>query len=410
MPGVFISYRRDDSAGYAGALARELAMRLGPERVFMDIKDIEGGIKFPEAITQAIDSSEVVLVLVGSHWFDAKDEEGRRRLDKPDDFVRQEVVRALSSKARVIPVLLDGAHLPAAEQLPYDLRSLGSREAMELRNSHWDLDMPQLLASVREGMYALDIQETADKKVGKDFDPSAPNSYGTFWLSIVGLTFLASGLVMLVIQLRFLAHAKTASARVVNLLRERDQSDQDDGYYYRPELEYVTPAGERVRFTLSSASNPPAYYVGELVPILFDPGRPSSAIPNTFWGCWWAVIVFGGVGIMMSPIDFLRRAVRGHRVRRLLRDGRPIMTAYHSVEENTAVEVNGRHPFHVVTQWRNPLSQELVHFRSPALFQDPTFKASGQMITVIVDPNNFHRYLMDLSFLHRGAARPVPRL
>lgn len=99
MPGVFISYRRDDSAGYAGALERELATRFGPQRVFMDIKSIEGGTEFPIAIDEAIKSSDVVLILIGSRWLDKKDGQGFRRLEKPDDFVRQEVARCRAGRA-----------------------------------------------------------------------------------------------------------------------------------------------------------------------------------------------------------------------------------------------------------------------------------------------------------------------
>jgi hypothetical protein len=74
------------------------------------------------------------------------------------------------------------------------------------------------------------------------------------------------------------------------------------------------------------------------------------------------------------------------------------------------VEVNGRHPFHVITQWRNPVSHEFVQFRSPALWKDPTYQVANRMITVVVDPNNLHRYLMDLSFLSGAAGTIIRRM
>ena len=414
MSGVFISYRRDDSAGFAGALERELATRLGPNLVFMDIKDIEGGTEFPVAIEEAIKSSQVVLVLIGSRWLDAKDGQGYRRLEKPDDPVRQEIARALQGSARVIPLLLDGAHLPSEEQLPHDLHSLTTRQALELRNSHWDEDFAQLLNHIREGMFAADIQETADREVGKDFDPIAPGS-ATLNLMLyvvlaIGAIFAAVGVGFAISQVRFLARATNADARVVGLLRE--PTDQG-GFVYRPQLEYVTPAGQTVRVTLSTASDPPGYYVGEVVPILFDPTQPASAIPNTFWGRWLPTLIFGGVGIVVcagGAIPFALRFRRNQRTRRLLREGRPIVTAFHSVEQNTFISVNERHPFFVITQWRNPVSHEIVHFRSSALWEDPSAKASNRMITVVVDPDNFHHYVMDLSFLYRVAGPVVHRL
>jgi len=414
MPGVFISYRRDDSAGFAGALERELATRFGPEFVFMDIKDIEGGTDFPVAIDEAIKSSEVVLILTGSRWLDAKDEHGVRRLEKPGDFVRQEIARALKTQARVIPVLLDGTNLPLAEQLPQDLQPLTTRQALELRNSHWDEDMARLLNHVREGMYAASLQEASGKKIELDFNPTPPG-HRTVKLLLgvtlaMGLIFVAFGIALLVSQVRFLAGARNTDARIVNLLPER----ADDGSYtYRPQLEYVTPAGQTVHTPLDTVSNRSAYHVGELVPILFDPDQPEHAIPNTFWSRWLFVVIFGGIGIVVSgstSIPSVLRAIRRHRIRGLLKKGRPIVTAYHSVEENAAVEVQGLHPFYVITEWRNPVSHELVQFRSPALWQDPRPIASDQLITVVIDPDNFHCYLMDLSFLHGRAAPRVRRL
>src|SRR5271165_1609138 len=362
MPGVFISYRRDDSAGFAGALERELATRFGPEFVFMDIKDIEGGTDFPVAIDEAIKSSEVVLILTGSRWLDAKDEHGVRRLEKPGDFVRQEIARALKTQARVIPVLLDGTNLPLAEQLPQDLQPLTTRQALELRNSHWDEDMARLLNHVREGMYAASLQEASGKKIELDFNPTPPG-HRTVKLLLgvtlaMGLIFVAFGIALLVSQVRFLAGARNTDARIVNL-------------------------------------------------------QPEHAIPNTFWSRWLFVVIFGGIGIVVSgstSIPSVLRAIRRHRIRGLLKKGRPIVTAYHSVEENAAVEVQGLHPFYVITEWRNPVSHELVQFRSPALWQDPRPIASDQLITVVIDPDNFHCYLMDLSFLHGRAAPRVRRL
>ena len=155
------------------------------------------------------------------------------------------------------------------------------------------------------------------------------------------------------------------------------------------------------------------YYVGEVVPILFDPKDPASAIPDTFSGRWLFTIIFGGVGVLVcigGAIPFALRFRRRRKVQRLLKTGRPIATAYSGVEQNSVVEVNGRHPFYVITQWRNPVSRELVQFRSPALWEDPTAKACDRMITVVVDPDNLHHYVMDLSFLYCPAGAVARRM
>ena len=89
MPGVFISYRRDDTKGFAGALLRDLNKRIGSDLVFMDTEDIQGGTEFPSVLVEAVTSSDVVLALIGPRWLEARNAAGRLRLEDPEDFVRQ---------------------------------------------------------------------------------------------------------------------------------------------------------------------------------------------------------------------------------------------------------------------------------------------------------------------------------
>jgi beta-lactam-binding protein with PASTA domain len=146
MPGIFISYRREDSAGHAGRLYDRLSQHFGRSRVFMDVAQIEAGLDFVEAIEQAVGSCQVLLVMIGREWLTSADERGRRRLDDPHDFVRLEVAAALSRNVRVIPVLVEGAKIPTAQDLPDDLARLSRRQAVELRDSRWDADVQDLIA------------------------------------------------------------------------------------------------------------------------------------------------------------------------------------------------------------------------------------------------------------------------
>ena len=90
VDGIFISYRRDDSAGYAGRLYDRLSAHFGADRVFMDVEGIEPGTDFVDAIERAVASCRVLIVLIGDEWLNAKDTSGRRRLDDPHDFIRLE--------------------------------------------------------------------------------------------------------------------------------------------------------------------------------------------------------------------------------------------------------------------------------------------------------------------------------
>ena len=145
---IFISYRRDDSAGYARAVYDELSRRFGGERVFMDVDDIAPGAAFADVIRRAVGGSTLLLVLIGRRWLGER--EGQpARIGEVGDLVRIEVATALAKGMRVIPLLLDGTTMPTASQLPDDLRALVGRNALELDNSRYAADMERLVGAVR---------------------------------------------------------------------------------------------------------------------------------------------------------------------------------------------------------------------------------------------------------------------
>jgi hypothetical protein len=145
-PGrVFISYRREETAYPAGWLFDRLAARFGEGQVFKDVDSIELGDDFVEAITTAVGSCDVLLALIGDEWLTITDDDGRRRLDNADDFVRLEIEAALTRKVRVIPVLVDGAEMPDPSDVPPSLAPLTRRQALELSPSRFDFDTSRLL-------------------------------------------------------------------------------------------------------------------------------------------------------------------------------------------------------------------------------------------------------------------------
>jgi len=147
---IFISYRRDDSAGYAGRLREYLAPHFGPKNVFMDMATIEPGEDFREAIRRAMATCDVVLVMIGKQWLSILDAEGRPRLDNPDDLVRFEIATALSNdKVRVIPVLVRDSIMPGSQVLPDDLKELSWRNAYELSDSRFQYDADKLIQTIK---------------------------------------------------------------------------------------------------------------------------------------------------------------------------------------------------------------------------------------------------------------------
>jgi TIR domain len=145
MGRIFISYRREDSAGHTGRLFDRLSEHFGKDHVFMDIADIEPGVDFVEAINRALDSCDVFVVVIGRQWLNVTDATERRRIDDPEDFIRLEIANALRKKIGVIPVLVQGATMPGAANLPDDLKSLSRRQGHELSENRWDYDMERLI-------------------------------------------------------------------------------------------------------------------------------------------------------------------------------------------------------------------------------------------------------------------------
>jgi TIR domain-containing protein len=146
---VFISYRRDDSAGYAGRVRDRLERELGRNLLFMDVDGIPLGTNFSKVLHEEVAKCGVLLAMIGPNWPDARDEHGNRRLDDPNDFVRIEIAAALQRNIPVIPILLEGARIPKATQLPEDLKELALRNGMEIRHASFQDDMNRLVRGLK---------------------------------------------------------------------------------------------------------------------------------------------------------------------------------------------------------------------------------------------------------------------
>jgi len=151
MRSIFISYRRADSEGYAGRLWDRIAAKFGSKNVFMDVDSIDPGEPFPNILAQALESSDVLVAVVGKNWVGLT-LEGKRRIDETEDFVRLEVAGAMTRGILVIPVLVGGATLPHPQELPSDLTMLSTFNAIEVRHTRFDDDIQRLLAGVEAGL------------------------------------------------------------------------------------------------------------------------------------------------------------------------------------------------------------------------------------------------------------------
>lgn len=142
--GVFISYRRHDSADISGRIYDRLVGKFSKEIIYKDVDSIPLGADFKEHLEKSVTACKVLLAIIGQQWLTIRDEQsGRRRLDDPADFVRIEVETALNNNVIVIPVLVHGTMMPTSTTLPVTLNKLAYRNATVVRpdpDFHHDVD------------------------------------------------------------------------------------------------------------------------------------------------------------------------------------------------------------------------------------------------------------------------------
>jgi hypothetical protein len=152
MASIFISYRREDSAGYAGRIFDALSARFGKDEIFIDVDDIKAGEDFFKVIQETENRCSVLLAIIGKNWLTIQGADGHTRLSNPQDFVRAEIAAGLrggpNGGPRVIPVLVGGASMPRAEDLPEDLAGLVRLEALSIEDTHFHQDLAQLMDAI----------------------------------------------------------------------------------------------------------------------------------------------------------------------------------------------------------------------------------------------------------------------
>ncbi len=164
--GIFISYRRADTAGHAGRLVDQLKSRFG-DQIFFDVDSIKPGANFRQVIEDTFTKCGAVLVLIGKRWLE-RDQEMPRFGDE-QDVITQEVRLAMASKLPILPILVDGASMPGASQLPPALASLSSLNAIDLRHTSFDRDLQAVndhLVEILGGAKETVIEKVALKLYG----------------------------------------------------------------------------------------------------------------------------------------------------------------------------------------------------------------------------------------------------
>jgi hypothetical protein len=141
---LFVSYRRADAPGHAGRVGDGLIKYFGPGQVFKDIASLEPGVDFVDLVRARLQSAFCMVVIIGPNW------SSDRRLHDPDDLHREEISTALRRGIQIIPVLVNGARMPSADELPEDIRPLVRRQAVEVTDTRWDYDVSRVVAKAEQ--------------------------------------------------------------------------------------------------------------------------------------------------------------------------------------------------------------------------------------------------------------------
>ena len=176
MANVFITYRRSDSSSATGRIADRLQTYFSRDQIFYDIATIPLGVDFRTFISEQLDKTDIFLVVIGDNWLNAKDAEGNRRLDNPEDWVRIEVAAALAREnIPVVPVMVGKASSPPGmEDLPDDLADLSARNCIVLRSdATFEGQIERLIAYIdglMEQSAGVETTEGEQLLVGNDKD------------------------------------------------------------------------------------------------------------------------------------------------------------------------------------------------------------------------------------------------
>jgi TIR domain len=144
---IFLSYRRDDAAHFAGRLVDSISRGLPGVKMFIDVDSISPGADFVKVMQEQLASCHAMILVIGPRWLG---QGGRRRLDNPDDFVRLEIEAAINRKIPIVPVLVDGAAMPREDEIPASLHSITRRNYVRIDHENYSAVAPRLVSQLAD--------------------------------------------------------------------------------------------------------------------------------------------------------------------------------------------------------------------------------------------------------------------
>jgi hypothetical protein len=228
--------------------------------------------------------------------------------------------------------------------------------------------------------------------------------FGIF--GIVGLGLLIGGVISVQHTRQFIQTAISAPGVVVeNVLREDRTSNRGSSWAYYPRIRFRTADDQEISFISDVGTRPPSYRVNEPVTVLYDPRQPYSASIRSFGSLWAGSIVLLAMGVVFTSPGvgiLIWKRFNARKNAWLHQNGRRIQADSVHVELNTSLNVNGVNPYRIMCQWLDPATNQMHVFHSANIWYNPSRFLHGKLLEVLVDPNNMHRYTVEISFLPKA--------
>lgn len=229
---VFINYRRALSLKDAQLLHARLQRQFGQAGVFLDVSGLDGGDHWLHTLERHLNASVAMVALIAPGWANAINEQGDRRLDNPNDFVRFELARAFARPIPVLPVLVDGAEMPDVAELPSNLLPLSFPQAMLLRSASFEDDAEKigkrlkvLIAQARPRGVSLRAASAASM-LALATGVAAPIGAAHFGFLVPGLAVVSSDPVLVARVERAEAAVESEKAAKAKLIEDAQASEE----------------------------------------------------------------------------------------------------------------------------------------------------------------------------------------
>ena len=222
--------------------------------------------------------------------------------------------------------------------------------------------------------------------------------------------FLVPGLAMLigaaVVGARVVSFGRSAEHAEGTVTQNRYTTDSDGNGTYHPQVEFVGSDGQKHTFVSHMGTSPASFKIGERVPVLYNGDQPEDASIDAFTHQWFSTIMLAGLGLVFGLVGGIPLLVRARNTKQaewLKLNGRPVQADYTGAPLRTNYEVNGRSPYRISAQWKNPSTNQIHVFMSENLWFDPAPYIASKTLTVLIDPQNPKRYWIDTTFLPKLA-------